>query len=103
MGIGDAGPNEIIEAAKIRHLAELDSKRHDALTLIGMIRLASEGGDPLDSMGHLYQKDELARIKRTRQENEERRKEEQLFRVLRMYAISKKLGINDTRTDDRRA
>ena len=100
MGLPELDPNDVLEALKIRHLRELDSKRYDAVTLIGMVHLAIEGGDPLKAMSHLYSKQELDSIAKAKEEAEERRKQEQLLRTLEMYAISKGLGLNDRRSHD---
>lgn len=99
----DGDPRDVIDALKVRHLRDIDDKRTDAMTLVGMLHLASDGGDPLDAMSHLYSRTDIARIKVQRAENEERRKQEQLYRVLQMYAMSKGLGIDDRRSNDRRS
>ena len=66
-----------------------------------MVHLATEGGEPLTAMSHLYSKQEIEGIQQAKEEAEERRRQENLLHTLELYAMNKGLGLNDERCSGR--
>ena len=85
----------------VKHMADMDLKRMDAVTQVQAISLATEGGDPLERLGHLYPPTEFAELKKRMQEKREEEQElarqQALMITLQRYASVKRLGYDDSR------
>lgn len=85
----------------IQHMTEVELRRLDAVTQVQALSLATEGGDPVERLGHLYPPTEykqfVDKMQYQREEDEELKRQQALLITLKRYASVKKLGFDDRR------
>lgn len=101
VGITQASPEEIYDAVIIQHMTEIELRRLDAVTKVQTLSLATEGGDPVERLGHLYPPTEyrqyVEKAKDRREEDEELKRQQALLITLKRYASMKRIGYDDRR------